>query len=318
MANWKNPDMPQGNYDWNSIFGGFVQVFAGSGNLLVDGNIGVGTSTAPAARIDVKGEIKLGSTGLACTTASSGALRYNATSNAIEFCNGASWSGLSAGGSNSSTNAPVDTTPPIITPSVLTGHYATAQTVSLTINEPGTIYYTTNGSTPTISSLIYSAPIVIPASATLMYFGKDTAGNASAVMSQIYDISTIISVVHSVAGTYSQTFATNATVTVGYINGAGGGAATTNDWGQDGGKTYINRNGEVLANAYGGSGAQHSRPGSNGAAVNLIGGINVTGGGGWGGSGTDYPDAGAGGAVRGGSFYRDCRTNDYHSGRQRR
>ena len=74
----------------------------------------------------------------------------------------------------------------------------------------------------------------------------------------------------------------------------------------------------MLAYAYGGSGAEHSRPGSDGAAVNSIGGINVTGGGGWGGSGTDYPDAGAGGAVRGGSFYRDCRTNDYHSGRQRR
>ena len=176
------------------------------------------------------------------------------------------------------------------------------QTVSFVINEPGTIYYTTNGSTPTTSSLVYTAPIVIPSSATLMYFGKDAAGNVSAVMSQTYDIGTITSVVHSVAGTYSQTFLANATVTISYINGAGGGGATEGDWGQDGGDTYISCNGTVLGTAYGGKGAEHPVAGQNGAAVNVIGGKNIVGGGGWGGSGTGFPNGGAGGAVNGGSF----------------
>ncbi|HCL57342.1 MAG TPA: hypothetical protein DHW82_10100 [Spirochaetia bacterium] len=81
-----------------------------------------------------------------------------------------------------------DVTAPVITADKETGTFTAAITVSLTSNEAATIYYTINGSTPTESSLVYSSPISISATTTLKYFGKDTAGNASAVQSQTYTI----------------------------------------------------------------------------------------------------------------------------------
>lgn len=57
------------------------------GNTRFDGNVGVATTT-PAAKLDVNGEIKIGNTGLACSGATTGALRY---SGGIQYCNGTSW-----------------------------------------------------------------------------------------------------------------------------------------------------------------------------------------------------------------------------------
>ena len=81
-----------------------------------------------------------------------------------------------------------DKTAPVTTASPLGGSYSSAVTVSLAVNEPATTYYTTNGSTPTTSSPVYSAPLTISATATLQYFSKDTAGNLEAVKSQTYTI----------------------------------------------------------------------------------------------------------------------------------
>lgn len=85
-------------------------------------------------------------------------------------------------------NIPADTTAPTVTASVLTGTYATVQTVTLTANETATIYYTLDGTTPTTLSTVYSTPITISSTKTLKYFAKDTAGNSSAVQTQTYTI----------------------------------------------------------------------------------------------------------------------------------
>jgi len=84
------------------------------------------------------------------------------------------------------TETSVDTIPPIITASPAGGAYNAAQTVTLTANEPTTIYYTIDGSTPTMDSAVYLAPIAINLTTTLKYFGRDTAGNVSNVQTQEY------------------------------------------------------------------------------------------------------------------------------------
>ncbi|MEO9294162.1 MAG: chitobiase/beta-hexosaminidase C-terminal domain-containing protein, partial [Nitrososphaera sp.] len=76
----------------------------------------------------------------------------------------------------------VDSSAPTVTASPSSGTYNSTQSVSLTASEPSTIYYTTNGSTPTTSSTVYSTPISISNSTTLKFFAVDTANNASPVV----------------------------------------------------------------------------------------------------------------------------------------
>jgi hypothetical protein len=52
-------------------------------------------------------------------------------------------------------------------------------------------YYTTNGSTPTTSSTIYSGPFTVSATTTVKFFSLDNAGNAESVKSQTIEIDTI-------------------------------------------------------------------------------------------------------------------------------
>lgn len=84
--------------------------------------------------------------------------------------------------------APADTTAPIVTASPAAGTYTSAQTVTLSANETATIYYTTNGTTPTTASSVYSAPISIGATMTIQYMARDTAGNQSAPVAATYTI----------------------------------------------------------------------------------------------------------------------------------
>jgi hypothetical protein len=84
--------------------------------------------------------------------------------------------------------APPDKTAPVTTATPAGGTYETAQSVTLSVNEPATTFYTTDGSTPTTSSPVYSAPIDIAVTTTLQFFSKDTAGNVEAVKTELYTI----------------------------------------------------------------------------------------------------------------------------------
>ncbi len=103
-----------------------------------------------------------------------------------------------------------DITPPITTASPAGGIYNTDQTVTLTCSD-GTgsgcdkIYYTTNGSTPTTSSSVYSSPINISITTTLKFFAKDLAGNSETIKTEIYTIDTIApnTTVSPPGGTYN-------------------------------------------------------------------------------------------------------------------
>jgi hypothetical protein len=91
----------------------------------------------------------------------------------------------SGGGSGGS-----DTTPPTISASPVGGTYSEVQSVVLSANEPATIYYTTDGSTPGTSSPQYTAPISIGSDTTLKFYGVDSKGNPSSVVTEVYDINT--------------------------------------------------------------------------------------------------------------------------------
>jgi hypothetical protein len=88
----------------------------------------------------------------------------------------------------------LDTTSPATTASPTGGTYSSAQSVALTCNDGSgsgcdKIYYTTDGSTPTISSPVYSSPINIVVTTTLRFISRDKAGNAeNPVKTETYTI----------------------------------------------------------------------------------------------------------------------------------
>lgn len=89
------------------------------------------------------------------------------------------------GGGDSTTPPPAtDTTPPITVANPFGGTYGTAPTVTLTANEPASVYYTTDGSEPmvggasTMSGPSPIANIIIGAGTTVLrFFAVDLAGN---------------------------------------------------------------------------------------------------------------------------------------------
>jgi hypothetical protein len=83
-----------------------------------------------------------------------------------------------------------DTTAPVTTATPPGGTITAPISVSLARNEAGTTYYTTDGTIPTTSSLVYNAPLTISAATTLKYFSRDSAGNSEAVKTEVYTKST--------------------------------------------------------------------------------------------------------------------------------
>jgi uncharacterized repeat protein (TIGR01451 family) len=82
----------------------------------------------------------------------------------------------------------INTIPPTVNANPTGGLYNTTKTVTLKMSEPGTIYYTTNGTTPTVKSSKYSTPITITSTTILKYLAVNLAGNKSPVYSQTYTI----------------------------------------------------------------------------------------------------------------------------------
>lgn len=66
--------------------------------------------------------------------------------------------------------------------------YDSTQRVTLRASEPGTIYFTTNGGTPTTRSARYAGPITVNRSQTIRALAMDRAGNRSFVASYAYTI----------------------------------------------------------------------------------------------------------------------------------
>jgi hypothetical protein len=92
----------------------------------------------------------------------------------------------------------IDATAPTTTASPVGGSYDTAQTVTLSCNDGGGVgcqatYYTTNGSTPTRSSTVYTVPIRVTRALTLRFFSVDQLGNEEAPRSEAYTFTSDVS-----------------------------------------------------------------------------------------------------------------------------
>jgi hypothetical protein len=66
---------------------------------------------------------------------------------------------------------------------------STEKLVTLTSNRRATIFYTVDGSTPSVSSHVYTSPILISSTTTLKFFAQDTMEYTSPTVIQVYTIS---------------------------------------------------------------------------------------------------------------------------------
>jgi len=101
----------------------------------------------------------------------------------------------------------IDVIPPTVTANPVGGLFNTTQTITLTTNEPATIYYTTDGTTPTTTSTQYTAPINIETTTILKFMAIDAAGNQGPVQTETYTIDTTAPTVQAnpVGGNYNNT-----------------------------------------------------------------------------------------------------------------
>ncbi len=100
----------------------------------------------------------------------------------MDWVNIQSWAGGSTGGGGGTT---------VATPSFSPGGgtYTSTQSVSLSDSTSGaTIHYTTNGSTPTTSSTVYSGAISVSSTTTIKALGAKSGDNNSSVASATYTI----------------------------------------------------------------------------------------------------------------------------------
>ncbi len=126
------------------------------------------------------------------------------------------------------------TAPPAASPtfSPPPGAYASAQPVSISDSTPGAmIYYTTDGSAPTINSTVYSKPITVSSTQTIQAIATASGYASSAVASAAYTINTPTSPV-SVIGNISPGFtsAGGAAFTL-TLTGSGFATSSTAYWG---------------------------------------------------------------------------------------
>jgi hypothetical protein len=82
----------------------------------------------------------------------------------------------------------LDTVAPTVTATPRGGQYTSARSVKLVASEPAVIYFSTDGTEPTVNSTPYTGPVTVSTSLTLRFMARDRAGNLSSVVSEMYII----------------------------------------------------------------------------------------------------------------------------------
>jgi hypothetical protein len=123
----------------------------------------------------------------------------------------------------------IDTVAPTVAANPAGGTYTSEQSVVLTCDDgAGTgcasIRYTTDGSTPTITSAVYTDPLSIAANTALKFLGIDNAGNVSTVHTESYVIDTAAPTVS--ANPTGNTYNAPVNVTLTCNDGSGSGCAS--------------------------------------------------------------------------------------------
>lgn len=197
-----------------------VSISGPSAGATVSGNISI--SAAASDNVGVtKVEIYVDSTLKTTLTASpytytwNTAQEYNGTHNVIVKAYDAAGNIGTTTLSVTVTGGLTDTTAPVITADKDSGTYATSVTVTLSANEPATIYYTTDGSAPTQSSSIYSAALTFSSNTTLKFFGKDSSNNVSSIVTKTYAID-ILTYTETLPGTATEHYVAGRLDATGY------------------------------------------------------------------------------------------------------
>lgn len=115
--------------------------------------------------------------------------------------------GCGGGGGGGGEGTPPDTAPPTTTAFPAGGTYGSSQPVTLTSNEPATIYYSIDGKDPSAGSANTSSGtsplggIVIPGGTTVLkYYAVDLAGNRESVRTQTFVIDIVSPIVTVTSG----------------------------------------------------------------------------------------------------------------------
>jgi hypothetical protein len=152
-------------------------------------SVTIGTTT-PSATIYYTTN---GSTPTTSSAVYTGSITVSSTET-IEAIAVASGSSTSAAGSATytinlptATLTPLPTQTPIFSP--VGGTYTSAQTVRVSASRGATIYYTTNGSTPTTASAVYNRQIAVSSTETINAVAVASGYSTSAVASASYTIS---------------------------------------------------------------------------------------------------------------------------------
>lgn len=129
-----------------------------------------------------------GSTPTASSSAYSGPIAVNRTETLVAIAMETGFANSQAATAAYTVKAPAALPAPTLSPAG--GTYDSAQSVTISDATAGaTIYFTTDGTTPTTSSSTYSGPIVVSQSETISAFAAQSGYQNSTVASQAYDIS---------------------------------------------------------------------------------------------------------------------------------